>query len=330
MVISDTTALSYWLNWRVLVCGIWVSASMIIAAFIIWKYENWNHAKCKLKHDRRGAQEQLPQLSYDDGAWRTCLKQIHPIWLLAFRVISFALFLAILIIDVVGHGAAILFYYTQWTFTLVTIYFGLGTALSIYGCCQRHKIRMQFHVSRVGIDSVEESNLPLSHGEETCIVVRTEDFCRSGAGVWGFIFQVIFQVIAGAVVLTDCIYWSVIFPFLTLKYYDLNYMTFIMHSLNAVFLLGDTTLNCLRFPWFRIAYFVVWTGIFVISQWIIHACTSIWWPYPFLDLSLSRAPLWYALVGLLHIPCYSIFGLIVEMKVYLLSKWLPESCQCFR
>lgn len=107
-------------------------------------------------------------------------------------------------------------------------------------------------------------------------------------------------------------------------------MTFIMHSLNAVFLLGDTTLNCLRFPWFRIAYFVVWTGIFVISQWIIHACTSIWWPYPFLDLSLSRAPLWYALVGLLHIPCYSIFGLIVEMKVYLLSKWLPESCQCFR
>lgn len=31
-----------------------------------------------------------------------------------------------------------------------------------------------------------------------------------------------------------------------------------------------------RFPLFRIAYFVLWTGIFVIFQWILHACKSMW------------------------------------------------------
>lgn len=79
-----------------------------------------------------------------------------------------------------------------------------------------------------------------------------------------------------------------------------------MHSINAVFLLGDVFLNGLvslytlfvrwffhllnvncdwwdlfvffqRFPFFRIAYFILLTGIFVIFQWIIHACVSMWY-----------------------------------------------------
>ncbi|CAL5388060.1 unnamed protein product [Camellia sinensis] len=28
-------------------------------------------------------------------------------------------------------------------------------------------------------------------------------------------------------------------------------------------MLGDTALNCLRFPWFRIAYFFLWTAVYV-------------------------------------------------------------------
>jgi hypothetical protein len=31
-----------------------------------------------------------------------------------------------------------------------------------------------------------------------------------------------------------------------------------------------------RFPWFRIAYFLLWTGIFVNVHWILHANVSIW------------------------------------------------------
>lgn len=87
------------------------------------------------------------------------------------------------------------------------------------------------------------------------------------------------------------------------------------------------------------------------------------WPYPFLDLSAPYAPLWYALVlilikkhfsnyifedwlirslsrwhkfyryigiGLLHIPCYGIFVLIIRIKNVLLSRSFPESFQGVR
>lgn len=37
-----------------------------------------------------------------------------------------------------------------------------------------------------------------------------------------------------------------------------------------------------RFPFFRIAYFVLWTCTFVIFQWIIHACVSMRYLFCFL------------------------------------------------
>lgn len=67
---------------------------------------------------------------------------------------------------------------------------------------------------------------------------------------------------AGAVMLTDSIYWIIIFPFLTMRDYSLDFLTVNMHTLNAVLLLGDTALNCLPFPWFRVSYFILWTGFF--------------------------------------------------------------------
>ncbi|XP_039047425.1 uncharacterized protein LOC120187902 [Hibiscus syriacus] len=145
------------------------------------------------------------------------------------------------------------------------------------------------------------------------------------AGISSYLFQVIFQTNAGAVMLTDLIYWCLIFPFLTIEDYTLNFMTVKLHTLNVILLLGDTALNSLWFPWFRISYFVLWTGAFVIFHWILHACVSIWWPYPFLDLSSPNAPLWYGLLAIMHIPCYGIFALIVKTKHYLLSKWFPQS-----
>lgn len=88
-----------------------------------------------------------------------------------------------------------------------------------------------------------------------------------------------------------------------------------MHTINVVLLIGDAALNCLvsfvlttlytilycfpnrfqplelrhvvsfflfvmlcsqRFPLFRIGYFFMWTVIYVIFQWILHARVSIW------------------------------------------------------
>ncbi|MED6180765.1 hypothetical protein PIB30_013393 [Stylosanthes scabra] len=85
-----------------------------------------------------------------------------------------------------------------------------------------------------------------------------------------------------------------------------------------------------RFPMFRFAYFILWTSIFVIFQWIIHACVSLWWPYPFLDLSSPYAPLWYFAVGVMHIPCYGAFALVVRLKHLWLSRTFPETSRAAR
>ncbi|EPS62686.1 hypothetical protein M569_12103, partial [Genlisea aurea] len=133
------------------------------------------------------------------------------------------------------------------------------------------------------------------------------------------------QMTAGAVMITDVVYWIVIFPFMSLRDYEMNFLTVVTHALNIVLLLGDAVLNRLRFPWYGISYFVMLTGIYVIVQWIIHACISIWWPYPFLDLSEIHATLWYMIVAVMHIPCYYIFMGLVEVKQRMLSRYFPGS-----
>ncbi|KAK4417788.1 hypothetical protein Salat_2191500 [Sesamum alatum] len=328
--IDDPTSLSYWLNWRVVLCATWVLPPMIIASFLIWKYEHSDK-----ESDGERTQQERSHILHNDESWRPCLKEIHPIFLMFFRMVAFCLLLIALGFDLAFHGVELFFYYTQWTFTLVTIYFGLGSLLSIHGCYHHFKISSstKCHLSE---DMEQGLYMPLAHGVNgngVKLLERSGHHGKFGAlltsGFWGHLFQILFQMTAGAVTLTDFVYWSVIFPFLNLRDYEMNFLTVVTHSLNAVLLLGDTTLNSLQFPWFRISYFVILTGVYVIFQWIVHASVAIWWPYPFLDLSIPYAPLWYLVVAVLHVPCYAIFLLVVKVKHLLFSRWFPQSYQCY-
>ncbi|KAK7273533.1 hypothetical protein RIF29_14588 [Crotalaria pallida] len=329
---TDSTTLSYWLNWRVYLCACCVFLPMVLAILVIWRNEcsrNFSSGKGENQQDR-----DYWTLSGDE-AWKPCLKEIHPICLLAFRVIAFACLLATLVAKIQISHSTIFYYYTQWTFTLVTIYFGCASMLSAFGCYQYRKSRSTtFNANFARIDAEHGPNMPLLHHQDAAN--RMEQLAdpqvdirkHRTATIWSYIFQILFQMNAGSVMLTDCVYWFIIFPFLTLKDYDLNFMTVNMHTLNVILLLGDTALNSLRLHWIGISFFVLWTGVYVIFQWIIHACISIWWPYPFLDLSSPKVPLCYLLMALLHAPCYGLFWLIVEIKHYFLSKWFPSSYQC--
>lgn len=216
----------------------------------------------------------------------------------------------------------------RWTFTLLTICFGCGSLLSIYGCFWYDKTRsMGLGVHHVGSEAENGTYIPLEH-EDKGSNYQEENYVLPVAIKCSYVFQAIFQMNAGAVMLTDCIYWLIIYPFLTIKDYNLSFITVAMHTVNAVLLLGDALLNCLQVPLVRISLFVLWTGTFVIFQWTIHAFVSIWWPYPFLDLSSPYSPVWYLLVALMHIPCYASFTLIVRSKHYLLSRWFPLSYRC--
>ncbi|WCJ36087.1 hypothetical protein M5689_017307 [Euphorbia peplus] len=317
---ANTTLASYWLNWRFFLCAIWVVISMLIASILIWKNENFR----KSERDIIEEEEESEAVLYDDESWKPCLKGIHPAWLLVFRICAFTVLLMLLIVAAFVDGPSIFYFYTQWTFTLVTIYFGLGTLLSMRGCYVYHK--------RVGGDKVDNVEMDTEKGN----CCRDSSDCneqsgiRQPAGNLVFLFQIIFQMNAGAVMLTDCVFWFVLVPFLAIKDYRLSALVVSMHSMNAIFLLGDTALNSMRFPLFRIAYFFIWTIVYVLFQWILHASVTLWWPYPFLDLSSSFAPLWYLSVALMHIPCYAIFGFMIKLKHTMFTRWFHDSYQCSR
>ncbi|KAK6930998.1 hypothetical protein RJ641_002791, partial [Dillenia turbinata] len=245
---TDTTDPSYWLNRRFFLCAIWIFSNMILASVIIWKYEGFNSLRAR----RRENQQEKVGAFYED-AWRICFKGVHPGWLLAYRIISFISLLGLLVGNVVVDGYGIFYFYTQWTFTLVTIYFGMGSFFSIYGCWQYRKRGGSGKVERFYLESERGTFLAPTQRESTTSMLDKSknatinddsQVCQT-AGMWSYIFQIIFQVCAGAVMLTDSVFWLVLYPFLTSKDFGLDFFIVSMHSVNAVFLLGDIMFNSL-------------------------------------------------------------------------------------
>ncbi|XP_074343901.1 uncharacterized protein LOC141683104 isoform X2 [Apium graveolens] len=326
---TDTTTSSYWLNWRVLICALWIISSISLTVFLISRYEGPQNSR-----SRRGRQEGKTSggVLYEDELWKPCLRGVHPVWLLVYRLIAFFVLLLMLSLNGAVDGGNIFFYYTQWTFTLITIYFGLGSVLSIYGCYKHHNKVSGERNANLEVEGDVEKRHTFGPPNFTNAATSTKESACNGqdreiAGLLGYVFQVIFQMNAGAVLLTDCVFWLIIVPFLTREDYHLNLLLVSMHSVNVVFLLGEAALNCLRFPWFRIAYFFFWTTVYVIFQWILHTALSTWWPYPFLDLSNPHAPLWYLSIALLHIPCYGVFILIMKLKQFVFPRLFGQSYQ---
>lgn len=106
---GDTTTSSYWLNWRVLLCSIWLLIALVFASILISKYEYPR----KSKDGSRERRKDCPGILYEDEVWRPCLRSIHPAWLLGYRVIAFIVLLLMLILNIAIDGAGIMYYYTQ-------------------------------------------------------------------------------------------------------------------------------------------------------------------------------------------------------------------------
>lgn len=124
-----TATPSYWLTWRFLILGSGLLVIAGISVLIIWKFEG----SPKSGNQERDSKKKRVGDLYKDEAWTPCHKAIHPAWLLAYRLLAFIFLLSMLASDVFLNSTDIFFFYTQWTFSSVTLYFGLGSFLSIHG-----------------------------------------------------------------------------------------------------------------------------------------------------------------------------------------------------
>lgn len=110
--VLDITSFDYWFNWRVFLCALWVFTPMIVALFVIWKYEDSSAVETQKQNGNDTGDNEHNVLCVDD-VWKPCLKQIHPGWLLGFRVLGFCFLLTSNIVRLAFRGLRIYYYYTQ-------------------------------------------------------------------------------------------------------------------------------------------------------------------------------------------------------------------------
>ncbi|KAM1601616.1 hypothetical protein ACFX13_026403 [Malus domestica] len=287
---GEVPVLGYWLQWQVLVCALIIAAPATVALKFAWK-----------------GKPEPPLKSVE--LWGTCWRTLDPLWLLFYRAFAFVL-MAKLLFDMTSQfGLFTLVFYTQWTFALVMLYFGLGTIISAHGCWVGR--------SSYTDDQIKGKVKPKSNQARNAIQQR--------AGFFGNLMLIIYQTCAGAVMLTDIVFWCLILPFLTSMEFQLTFLIGAIHALNAVFLIVDTALNRLPFSKLGFAYFALFGVLYISFQWLIHAFGVKWWPYPFLELNTPLAPLWYFGLAVWHIPCYWIYSLIIDSKVSILPRLFPRS-----
>ncbi|KAL6547344.1 hypothetical protein OROMI_023065 [Orobanche minor] len=202
---ADTTNPSYWFNWRFLLCALWVIVAMVFSALLIWKHEGRMISRNRSSGDHQEAAGCL----FKDEIWVTCSKSVHPVWLLAYRIIAFSALLALLLADLTIHGAVKYFFYTEYPimtsghllWSLFTL--GLGSLLSIGGClcyCHKGKVERERHTC---MDADNGSYVPPSlmvmenaarpiqnEGSSHC----GEPNCKTAASFWGYALQIIFQL----------------------------------------------------------------------------------------------------------------------------------------
>ncbi|MCO5612639.1 hypothetical protein L7F22_066908 [Adiantum nelumboides] len=258
---------------------------------------------------------------YTDNLWKPSCTSVHPFWLLAFRFLAFLYSSTILVTDTIVSGFGIFYFYTQWSFVLLITYFGIATVVSALAASRSRLSGTPFSKSESAVGLIKgfyngsgdvESKNTIATLQMYWETVFAQD--EELASYWGFLMQIIFQSVAGAAVLTDAVYWLGLFPFMKDLPRSYDFLEINLHGMNVVFILVDMMLNRMSFPWYRGAYFTLWTAVYVLFQWSVHALGVQWWPYPFLDPTQKYAPIWYLVLCGAHVVCYGLMWGLASLK----------------
>lgn len=303
--------LDYWLRWQVPVCALIIAIPAAVCANLI---------------KRRMKSAATEPLSFD-CLWVPCWRGLNPRFLFFYRAFAFLSMAYLLARVVFQEGIFAFYFYTQWTFTLIMVYFALGTVISAQGCWMQSE--------KGPVDDGEkdkflnpgppEERMTTASGSLKKHSNMNQANAKKDTGHLGYLMGTIYHISAGACILTDIVFWCVLVPMLAGKEFEVTFVIGCIHSVNAVYLIIDSALNNLTFQWFGFNYFAWWSVLYIIFQWTLHACGFTWWPYPFLELATPWAPLWYLGLAVFHIPCYGLYVLLMNGKTLVFSRLFPNT-----
>ncbi|KAG0588486.1 hypothetical protein KC19_2G246600 [Ceratodon purpureus] len=317
------------------VCIAFVSCFAVGALFLLWRYEG-----------ARGAGSRRNDVVADDPSvvgilpagrlsraelWSACGGAVSPNWLLLFRALCFAYLLPVLVFNVLLKNVMVFFFYTEWTFTLLIVYFALAFRQSLLHYLETRSAAAHPE-SAVGL--LNEDLEAVSDGggvgkgvSDDCDSAPSLPFARGrevqeGAGVAGYVTQCVFQTVLPAAILTDLVYWGLLVPIFLPANFHHSFIDINMHAVNLVLLALEFCLNSLRFPWFRISYFILWSSAYCFLQWSLFSSgITRFWPYPFMNVDTPYAPAWYFSIIVFHGICYAICLLLALGKQSIWSRF---------
>ncbi|GJS02185.1 hypothetical protein Tco_0318693 [Tanacetum coccineum] len=255
--------LEYWLQWQVFLCAIIFILPTIISIKLILTKKPHTHNTIGYHH-----------------LWVPCWNNLHPLWLLLFRFFSFVSMAWLLYQTVMSFGIFMDFLAgynilcdlanRKWLLGILSsrqndpigttemlcgvsypllsphgpeFYLSdntnLGTIISAHGCWMHSKEHGPPNQERDEFLKKDSSPKVNEGSQHNHTQVNQE------AGFWGNLMQNLYQTCAGAVVLTDIVFWCLLLPFQTGDNFKLTLLIGCMHSVNAVFLLLDSALNSL-------------------------------------------------------------------------------------
>ncbi|KAL9252179.1 hypothetical protein AKJ16_DCAP02071 [Drosera capensis] len=265
-MVEAAMVLEYWLKWHVAVCGLIILLPAIGAAVIGLK---------KRRREMKGCGDDFGvQVLRRSDLWLPCWKNLNPVCLLVYRVSAFGIMGWLLYQTVLFHGLVAFVFYTQldidttifqvsghrqgskggwrsmlaetldvlfrlalqrWTFTLVMIYFAIGAIISAQGCMRYTKSAIEVGEKGKSLQNGNAENGLQKH--------HPHDEANDDAGFWGHLMHIIYQTCAGAVLMTDIVFWCVLVPMLAGKTFEVTWLIGSIHAVNVVFLLIDSALN---------------------------------------------------------------------------------------
>lgn len=325
-------------HWPFAVCIAFVLFFAIGAVFLLRRYEGARVSGPRRDEIVDASLVGILPIGYlcREELWSACGGALNPNWLLLFRALCVAYLLPVLIYNVLLKNVTVFFFYTEWTFTLLIIYFALAFRQSLLHFLE---VRSMASVNRSSppesatsllSDDLEASSNGGSIGktvDDNYDSAPSLPFARGlemqeDAGVEGYVTQCVFQTVLPAAFLTDLVYWGLLVPLFLPSNFRHSFIDINMHGVNLVLLTVEFCLNSLRFPWFRISYLILWSSMYCFLQWTLHSAgITRFWPYPFMNVDTPYAPAWYFSIIAFHGICYAICLLLALAKQSIWSRF---------